>query len=761
MNNYVLLYTDPHLCIDYIKTIVDENIILIICASLHKLVLPIIHSLNTVCAIFLTCNDRLQLTSACSEYPKVVAICTDQQQLIKSIHGTIQSMSNQTMSFTLFDSSKQNSTRDSASILWYRLLIDILKILPHTDQSKNEMLDKCAEFYRFNEVELQKIETFRTSYTASKAIEWYTSECFLYKLLNKALRTEDIDLLYIFRFYIIDLYSQLELEHHKQFRINNNWDKLIVYRGQLISKDEFKRMKENLGMRISINSFMSTSEDINVALAFIAGIQDSNNWYPILCEIVVDYKLKNAIFADISKLSVMKHEKEILFGLGTVCRIISVIYDEALNLWKMIMEVTDDDLNNVEDFVNLKKNEMQSYSSTIVFGRLLFFELGQTEKAQNYFQKLLNTLPDDHEDISSVYHNLGNIFRQKKEFNLALNYYVTAYNLRQKRFCRNHTHIASSLRNIGLTYQAKKDYDHALDYLTDALTIEQTVNSDDHENIAVTMEHIGNVYRSKKEYQLALTFLLNAYDMYHRILPGQHPDIAWAAGNIGVIFEEQGDYDRALHYYYHAWDIDEKILNSDHQDLTIDFNRIVTCLVKKLDYTTALTFCNQKLTDQNLKLPENHPRNGYTMKTIGCLFRHKKDFNQALHWYQKSLYLFQRCLPQEQEPIIECLIVISQLYYEYNVFHDALETRQRALSLQSKLYTSDHIDIASSLLFIGQLYRHTKNYDQALVCFNQCLKIYQANYGEEHVDITHVRNEIELTANQMNEETIVGDGVPL
>ncbi|CAF5190086.1 unnamed protein product, partial [Rotaria magnacalcarata] len=95
------------------------------------------------------------------------------------------------------------------------------------------------------------------------------------------------------------------------------------------------------------------------------------------------------------------------------------------------------------------------------------------------------------------------------------------------------------------------------------------------------------------------------------------------------------------------------------------------------------------------------------------------------------------------------------------MFHDALETRQRALSLQSKLYTSDHIDIASSLLFIGQLYRHTKNYDQTLVYFDQCLKIYQANYGEEHVDITQLLRKIELTTNQMNEEAIVGDGVPL
>ncbi|CAF4316513.1 unnamed protein product, partial [Rotaria magnacalcarata] len=165
---------------------------------------------------------------------------------------------------------------------------------------------------------------------------------------------------------------------------------------------------------------------------------------------------------------------------------------------------------------------------------------------------------------------------------------------------------------------------------------------------------------------------------------------------------------------------------------------------------------------------------------LGLVYKYMEQEQNAVKHYQLSLQMKRqleepepsslactmnclglRCLPQEQEPIIECLIVISQLYYEYNMFHDALETRQRALSLQSKLYTSDHIDIASSLLFIGQLYRHTKNYDQTLVYFDQCLKIYQANYGEEHVDITQLLRKIELTTNQMNEEAIVGDGVPL
>jgi hypothetical protein len=45
-----------------------------------------------------------------------------------------------------------------------------------------------------------------------QAIQWYTAEYFLYKLLNKAIRTEGIELLYAFRFYLIDLSDALERE---------------------------------------------------------------------------------------------------------------------------------------------------------------------------------------------------------------------------------------------------------------------------------------------------------------------------------------------------------------------------------------------------------------------------------------------------------------------------------------------------------------------------------------------------------------------
>ncbi|CAF1679121.1 unnamed protein product [Didymodactylos carnosus] len=107
---------------------------------------------------------------------------------------------------------------------------------------------------------------------------------------------------------------------------------LIVYRGQIMSTEELNKIKDNPGIHISMNSFMSTSKNINVALAFISNIENTDEWKPVLSEIIIDLNLKTIIFADINKLSIMKDEQEILFSLSTIFEILSIIYDEQLKV---------------------------------------------------------------------------------------------------------------------------------------------------------------------------------------------------------------------------------------------------------------------------------------------------------------------------------------------------------------------------------------------------------------------------------------------
>ena len=53
---------------------------------------------------------------------------------------------------------------------------------------------------------LNLIEEFRGNYDPSLAIRWYTRPCFLYSMLNQALRTVDLDIILKMAFFIRDLH---------------------------------------------------------------------------------------------------------------------------------------------------------------------------------------------------------------------------------------------------------------------------------------------------------------------------------------------------------------------------------------------------------------------------------------------------------------------------------------------------------------------------------------------------------------------------
>ncbi len=333
-NNYVQFYTDPQLCLDFIRSIKDEKVFLVLSDAFEKQIIPEVYSLPTVSFIFLLCADRQHYTpiSISDQYQKTIQIFTDKQALMKSIRSKIHLVTTQTMEFSLFDSKRQKTTRnlskESASFLGFQIVFTILRKIPRSDQALHEMLEKCSDYYRSNDTELRKIEEFRITYTMDKAAEWYTIDSFVYRLVNKILRTEDIELLYLFRFYIVDLCSQLEQEHKKLLFTQV----LTLYRGQEMPTEEFEKLKQSIGIPISPNGFFSTSRYLSVAISFIADRHDTDEKKTVLFEITADPQLESTIFADIEAYSRMQGENEVLFSLGAIFIITQVKYDSSMNI---------------------------------------------------------------------------------------------------------------------------------------------------------------------------------------------------------------------------------------------------------------------------------------------------------------------------------------------------------------------------------------------------------------------------------------------
>ena len=63
---------------------------------------------------------------------------------------------------------------------------------------------------KYDENSKNEINQFQNNYTKEKSIQLYYENIFIHNMLNKALKMQDIELIYLFRDFILDLYDQIQ-----------------------------------------------------------------------------------------------------------------------------------------------------------------------------------------------------------------------------------------------------------------------------------------------------------------------------------------------------------------------------------------------------------------------------------------------------------------------------------------------------------------------------------------------------------------------
>lgn len=221
--------------------------------------------------------------------------------------------------FTRFINRKNNT------FLAFQLLLDMMLRLDQTTFARDEMIELFRMKYADQPHVLEKITHFEQTYQQTDAIKWYTTDSFLYRLLNELLRKEDIDGIFKMRYFIQDLHNQLAQEQKSYLAsLPASTSVLTFYRGKRTSIDALKEISENEGELISMNSFVSTTND-SVAATFFAGIDtldDPDREVSVVYQISVDVGIAHSVpFASIAYKSIYKDEAEVLFSMAAVFRI--------------------------------------------------------------------------------------------------------------------------------------------------------------------------------------------------------------------------------------------------------------------------------------------------------------------------------------------------------------------------------------------------------------------------------------------------------
>jgi len=214
--------------------------------------------------------------------------------------------------------------------------IDTLLCMTHTSQSKTEMIDEFRRIYNGNELVLGEIDNFENNYHSNAAVQWYTKDSFVCRTINQALRSSDADTLVKLRYILIDIYAHLKQSHFYQSQ------REIYYRGQIMSNKQFENLKELQGNIISINTFLSTTTSMQIALMYAGKYHGNSDMTSVVFSIEKHSPVETRPYANISRYSLFPDEDEVLFGMGSVFRIGNIReLPNADNIWIIHLKMTD------------------------------------------------------------------------------------------------------------------------------------------------------------------------------------------------------------------------------------------------------------------------------------------------------------------------------------------------------------------------------------------------------------------------------------
>ncbi|CAF0766388.1 unnamed protein product [Adineta steineri] len=599
--NYLKTFENEDDCEKYIqKMSKDEYIILIVNDQIGQKILPNIHHLQQLFSIYIYSPNKNIDQQWINQFNKVKSISIDYDELITQIkvdHMKCKYIKDE----ILFDIFRIDQSTDlNNKFLYSQILIDVLLQMDSVSNDITDLMSLCRNQYKGNKTELNILREFQQNYSTHNAVWWLTKDIFISQILNKALKIENIDMIFLFRFFLRDIEQQL-IENQCLLPIK-------VYRYQLMSVNKLEILKNSIGQFLSINNFLLTNINRNATLPSSKVSLSNNNYQPILFEITADPNLnKIKAFADISSHSYFNHDEgEILFMLGSIFQL-NNIYLNDNNIWIIEMTLSSktnqylksifDNFQNDDDEINL-----------LAFGYILQ-KLNKSNDTEKYYYRLFNELSEDDERINYCCLNLGNIAFIKKDYDASLEWLLKSLDISLRTLQSNDMFLALIYNSMGHVYSAKHMLKSAVESYYSAISIWKQSTDENYLKIAECMNNIGIIYKQEKHYPLALDCFKETLNILEKYLSHNHFDLSKSHCNIANTYRQLGRYELALEHYYLSFKILEKYYSPVHPNLAKVLGNIGIVYALKGESEKALFYYEKALEIYRQTLPLTHINN--------------------------------------------------------------------------------------------------------------------------------------------------------
>ena len=637
-------FTNLSDCLQYIASIQPGTLVfLVVSGQLGEHTLPDLQNVSRICHIYIYCTNREGPETWANNAHKVRGVYVDRSILLNQLTADVALYSKELSApISLFkrddlnrkERSSQNLSKESAKFMWFQLLLETLLQSKQTTRIRDEMLNECRKECQENAPETSKIDEFEATYTANQAIRWYTRDSFLFRLVNRAMRTQDIDSIYTYRSFILDLHQQLsELSTTTSSNIS------AVYRGQMMTFEELEQIRANMNGLISINTYFSTSIHSEVAFDFCGGGLGRPHLESIMFTIKIRPNTTEKPFAKIHEYSYMSHEGEVLFSAGTIFRIVDVS-EFSDGIWSVELELSNDVQEQWHDVMVYLRSEMSGRPTLATLGNFLA-EMGDLDKSERYYRLLMNELENE-EDTGAILIGIAAVHFRKSDYPRALDY--CSQGLEQlTTLAYIHPDLATAYNLMGMIHLEMDQLDDATHYFEHALTVHEKILPNDDPLIAADLHNMASVDIKAHRFEAALSKLQRSLEIKLVVLPPDHPLIGHTYVSMGLLYAKQRKWSDSHYFYDKAIELQQNTLPAIHTDLAISYANKARALTEEKRFDSALALYKQALDIQLKKIPLNSDHLSNIYEHLGLIYIHTMKYTHAIRSFEKALQYKLNC----------------------------------------------------------------------------------------------------------------------
>ncbi|CAF0970358.1 unnamed protein product [Adineta steineri] len=604
--NDINIHTNGDQCLEFIQTIIDKKVCLIVSGSLGQHIVPRVHNISQVDSIFIFCGNKNYHEQWAKDWPKIKGVFTGIKSICEALKSTAQQCEQNAIPISFVGTNKKLDQLDP-SFMYTQIIKEIILTIQFDQKHIQDYFNYCRDAFVDNEEELRNIQHLEGEYHNKTPIYWYTCQLFLYPMLNHALRLMNGDIITRMGFFIGDLHRQIEQLHKEQYAGTAAADTFTVYRGQGLSTADSEQMMKTKGGLISFNNFLSTSKDREVSLSFAQNATINPDQVGVLFIMKINPAQSTTPFASIAGVSDFKKEEEVLLSMHSVFRIQDIKQiGENNHLYEVNLVLTadnDPELSRLTDYI--RKESSPDEEGWYKLGSVLW-KMGQFDKAEEIYQVLLDQT-NDNEQKAFVYVHLGLIKVDQGKCEEALTFYEKSVAIYRKTPFPNQLNLAASYNNIGEVHHNMGNYPKALSYYEKDLEISKRSLPPNHPDFAISYNNIGEVHAKMGSYPKALSYYEKALEIQQQSLPSNHPDFAMSYNNIGLVHTQMGNYPKALSSHEKALEIQRQSLPSNHPDLALTYYNTGLVHERMGNYSKARTFYERAIQIGEQSLPSNHP----------------------------------------------------------------------------------------------------------------------------------------------------------